>query len=88
MDAKLNQTRLSTDAPVQQASKKRRAFNYIQELKDELKKVSWTTKEELKLSTKVVIGAVFLFGIGIYFFDLVIKGCLDFVALLVHFIFG
>jgi preprotein translocase subunit SecE len=88
MDAKLNQTRLSTDALVQQASKKKRAFSYIQELKDELKKVSWTTKEELKLSTKVVIGATFLFGIGIYLFDLVIKGCLDFVALIVHFIFG
>jgi preprotein translocase subunit SecE len=88
MDVKLNQPRLSTDAPVQQASKKKRAFNYIQELKDELKKVSWTTKDELKLSTKVVIGATFLFGIGIYLFDLVIKGCLDFVALVVHLIFG
>jgi preprotein translocase subunit SecE len=88
MDAKLNQTRLSTDAPISQASKKKRAFSYIQELKEELKKVSWTTKEELKLSTKVVIGAIFLFGIGIYLFDLVIKGCLDFVALAVHLIFG
>ena len=88
MDAKLNQPRLSTDAPVQQASKKKRAFNYIQELKDELKKVSWTTKAELKLSTKVVIGATFLLGIGIYLFDLVIKGVLDFIALVVHFIFG
>ncbi|MGC1879403.1 MAG: preprotein translocase subunit SecE [Rhabdochlamydiaceae bacterium] len=88
MDAKLNQTRLSTGAPAQQASKKKRPFHYIQELKEELKKVSWTTKEELKMSTKVVIGATFLFGIGIYLFDLVIKGCLDFIALIVHFIFG
>ncbi len=88
MDAKLNQTRLSTDAPAQQASKKKRLFNYIQELKEELKKVSWTTKDELNLSTKLVIGATFFFGIGIYLFDLVIKGCLDFVALVVHFIFG
>jgi preprotein translocase subunit SecE len=88
MDAKLNQPRLSADAPAQQASKKKRAFHYIQELKDELKKVSWTTKEELKLSTKVVIGAIFLFGMGIYLFDLVIKGVLDFVALIVHLIFG
>jgi preprotein translocase subunit SecE len=88
MDAKLNQTRFSTDAHTQQTSKKKRAFNYIQELKEELKKVSWTTKDELILSTKVVIGATFLFGIGIYLFDLVIKGCLDFIALAVHFIFG
>ena len=88
MDAKLNQgTRLSTDAPTQQVSRKKRLFNSIQELKAELKKVSWTTKDELKLSTKIVVGATFLFGIGIYLFDLVIKGCLDFVALVVHFIF-
>jgi preprotein translocase subunit SecE len=88
MDAKLNPSRPTTDAPVHQASKKKRAFSYIQELKDELKKVSWTTKEELMLSTKVVIGAIFLFGIGIYLFDLVIKGLLDLVALIAHFIFG
>lgn len=88
MDAKLNQPRLSTDTPAQPASKKKSVFSYIQELKEELKKVSWTTKEELKLSTKVVIGAVFLFGLGIYLFDMIIKGCLDFIALAVHFIFG
>ena len=88
MDAKLNQSRLSSDAPAQQASKKKPAFSFIQELKEELKKVSWTTKEELKLSTKVVIGATFLFGLGIYLFDLVIKGALDCIALIVHFICG
>jgi preprotein translocase subunit SecE len=88
MDAKLNQTRISTNASTQQASKKKRVFNYIQELKDELKKVSWTAKGELKLSTKIVIGATFLFGLGIYLFDLVIKGCLDFIAIVAHYIFG
>ncbi len=88
MDAKLNQTRISSDAPAQQASKRRRVFNAIQELKEELKKVSWTTKDELKLSTKIVIGAIFLFGLGIYLFDLVIKGCLDIIAIVAHYIFG
>ena len=28
----------------------------IREYKDELKRVSWTTKEELKLFTKIVVG--------------------------------
>ena len=88
MDAKLHQTRLNTDASAKQTSKKKRVFDYIHDLKEELKKVSWTTKEELKLSTKIVIGATFFFGLGIYFFDFVIKGCLDFIALVVHFIFG
>jgi preprotein translocase subunit SecE len=88
MDAKLNQPRLSTDAPTQQTAKKKRVFHYIQELKEELKKVSWTTKDELKLSTKVVIGATFFFGMGIYLFDLLIKGVLDLVSFIVFFIFG
>lgn len=89
MDAKLNQSRLSSDAPVEQAAKKKKnVFSFIQELKDELKKVSWTSKEELILSTKAVVSATFLFGVGIYLIDLVIKGALDFIALVVHFIFG
>jgi|HubBroStandDraft_4_1064222.scaffolds.fasta_scaffold580672_1 preprotein translocase subunit SecE len=88
MDVKLNQTRLPTDASIQQASKKKRLFSSLQELKEELKKVSWTTKEELQLSTKVVIGVTFFLGIGIYLFDLMIKGCLDFIALIAHLVFG
>ena len=88
MDAKLNQPRFSSDASAQQASKKKPAFSYVQELKEELKKVSWTAKGELKLSTKVVIGSIFLFGLGIYLFDLVIKGALDFVAILARYVFG
>ncbi len=88
MEAKLNQSRLSSEVPVKQTAKKRSVFVFIQDLKDELKKVSWTTKTELILSTKVAIGAIFLFGLGIYLVDLVIKGALDFIALIVHFIFG
>lgn len=88
MDANLNQSRLSSDVPSAPASRKKPAFSYIQDLKDELRKVSWTTKDELKLSTKVVIGATFLFGLGIYLFDLSVKGALDFIAHVVHYIFG
>ena len=90
MDAKLNQTRIpGGDTHAQQAAKKRRSWvGSLQELKNELKRVSWTEKEELKLSTKVVVGSIFFFGLGIYLVDLLIKGCLDFIALLFHFIFG
>jgi len=90
MDVKLNQPRVTPDASTQQASRKgaRSVFGFIQELKEELKKVSWTSKEALLFSTKVVIGATLLFGLGIYLFDLVIKGALDFIAIVAHFIFG
>lgn len=88
MDIKLNRPKLSSsEAQAHQKLRKKR-FTFIKELKEELKKVSWTTKDELKLSTKVVVGATFFFGIGIYLFDLVIKGFLDLIAHTVRYIFG
>ena len=88
MDARINHNRTNADINAHAAPKKKRAFTFIQDLKEELKKVSWTTQEELKFSTKMVVGATFFLGMGIYFVDLVIKGCLDLVTLVVHFIFG
>ena len=87
MDVKLNQPR-AADTSVQRNSKTRRFFAYIQELKSELRKVSWTTKDELLFSTKAVIGTTFVLGLSIYLVDLVIKGCLDFISVAVHYIFG
>lgn len=63
-------------------------FTYIQELKEEMKKVSWTTSEELRFSTKMVVLTTLVFGIGIYLVDFVIKSGLELVKTVVHFIFG
>lgn len=63
-------------------------FTFISELKEELKKVSWTTKAELISATKIVIISVFCFGIGIYIMDLAIKGILEMVKRSLLFIFG
>ena len=63
-------------------------FEALEALKEEFKKVSWPTQEELRFSTKVVIGSIFVFGFGIYFFDLAIKGFLDSIALFMRLIFG
>lgn len=68
--------------------KKKGFFSFIQELKEELKKVSWTTKKELISATKIVIAATFLFGIGTYLVDFVIKGGLDLIKKVALFIFG
>ncbi len=80
IDAKLRD--LSVNADEQRPKKKWGAV--IREYKDELKRVSWTSKEELKLFTKVVVGTTFAFGLGIYFVDLVIKGTLHLIGRLVH----
>ena len=52
-------------------------IGFIGDVKGELKKISWTTKEELKAYTKVVVIATFIFGLAIYGVDLFIRGFLD-----------
>jgi preprotein translocase SecE subunit len=74
--------------PTVPVTKKRRLFGYIEGIKEELKKVSWTTREELKLSTKVVILATFVFGFAIYCVDFVVKGALDLIGLMARMLFG
>jgi len=68
--------------------KRKDLFTLISELKEELKKVSWTTKSELISATKIVVISVFVFGMGIYFADLLIKGALELVKRSLLFVFG
>ena len=68
--------------------KKLNLFEFFGGLKNELKKVSWTTKPELISATKIVIASTFCFGIGIYLIDLFIKGVLGLIQNIIFFIFG
>ncbi len=77
----VNLSDLSAKAP----EKRVKFGTLVREYKEELKKVSWTTKEELKFFTKIVVSTTFLFGIGIYIVDLAIKGILQLIGHLVHF---
>jgi preprotein translocase subunit SecE len=47
--------------------------DFLADIKSELSKISWTTPEELRTYTKIVIAATFLFGMGVYFVDLIIQ---------------
>lgn len=71
-----------------QEQMKKSKRNFLHEVKEELKKVSWTSKEELKTCTKVVIGTTFVLGIGIYLADLFLKGALNGISKLVYVIGG
>jgi len=82
METKIKQAHLSS------GSQKQKAFSALQEFKEELKKVSWTTKSELIFCTKIVLIATFVFGLGIYIVDLLIKGILDGLRTIIFFIFG
>lgn len=81
VEAKLKKAR-------QAGKKKKGSRSFFGELKEELKKVSWTTKEELISSTKVVLLSIFLFGLGIYVIDLLVKGVLEGIKVSLRFIFG
>lgn len=51
----------------------KKAQEFIGDVKAELTKISWTSPDELKAYTKIVVGATFLFGMGIYILDLIIQ---------------
>jgi preprotein translocase subunit SecE len=70
------------------SNKEKKKLSYLQEFKDELKKVSWTSKEELRVCAKIVIGAIFLFGLGIYIIDLLIRFTLNGIESIARMIFG
>ncbi len=66
----------------------KKKISYLREVQNELKKVTWTSKEELIFCTKAVIIATFVFGLTIYVVDLGIRGVLETAAGLVQRIFG
>jgi preprotein translocase subunit SecE len=89
MGVQVEQQLSRTEAkPSQGSSPGLSKISYVRELKEELKKVTWTTKEELALFTKIVVGTTFFLGIGIYGVDLAIKGVLNGFGALLHLIFG
>lgn len=62
--------------------------SFFHEVINELKRVTWTSKEELLASTKAVIIATFAFGLMIYMCDLIIRGTVTGFGTLVRMIFG
>jgi preprotein translocase subunit SecE len=62
--------------------------NFLQEMREEMRRVSWTTKEELISCTKIVIGAIFVLGLGIYVIDLFIRNVLLGISSLLHIVTG
>ncbi|NGX54724.1 MAG: Protein translocase subunit SecE [Chlamydiae bacterium] len=61
---------------------------FVGDVKQELKKVDWTDKEELIVCTKIVLASTFLFGLFVYINDLVVQGFLNTIHFLVKVVFG
>jgi len=49
---------------------------FVGDIKTEFNKISWTSREELKTYTQIVVGATFIMGLSIYAIDLLIQGAL------------
>lgn len=75
-----------TDLNALKKKKAKDKRNFFQDMKEEMKKVSWTSKDELKTCGKIVIGSIFVLGIGIYLVDLFIRLALDGIGNLVRLI--
>jgi preprotein translocase subunit SecE len=57
---------------------------FVGDIKSEINKITWTSREELLVYTKIVIGATFAFGMSIYILDLMIQGILSGLNLLLN----
>lgn len=57
--------------------KKHKTRDFVEDIKTEFKNITWTNKEELRVYTKIVVGATFVLGIGVYFIDLAIQAVLN-----------
>ena len=66
----------------------RKKLSYFREVQNELKKVTWTSREELIHSTKAVIITTFAFGFSIYLADLAVRGFLDGVGYVARLVLG
>jgi len=66
----------------------KKIVEFVGDVKDELKKVDWTDKEEIKVYTKVVVVGSFLFAMLVYLVDLLIQGVLGGVNMLVKAMIG
>ncbi len=61
---------------------------FVGDIKEEIKKISWTSPEELKVYTQIVVGATFCCGIGIYILDLFIQSVLNGLAATIRLLAG
>lgn len=62
--------------------------SFVADVKGEIQKITWTSREELVVYTKIVVGATFVFGMSIYLLDLLIQGTLGSLNFLLHLISG
>lgn len=84
----LSSTEREAPRPAESTQKGRRFVRFFGEAKQEISKITWTTKQELKSYTTVVVVATFVFGVLIYVADLVLHRVLGGVGALLRLMGG
>lgn len=59
---------------------RRKTLDYVEQIKSEFKAINWTSREELKVYTQITVGATFVFGMFIYFADILIQSALGLIT--------
>lgn len=55
---------------------------------DEIKKIDWMSKREVKRYMKIVVASIFIFGFATYFIDIMFSKVLAFLSNMTSFFFG
>ena len=77
-----------SSAEIQQAVSKKRVDSFVTDIKSEITKVHWTSREELVVYARIVVISTFVLGLGIYFTDIIIQTVLVALGSLVRMIAG
>lgn len=91
METKKNSETVTAKPQVKAAessSSLNQAKEFVGEVKAEIHRINWTSREELVAYTKIVVAATFLLGMGIYIVDLMIQSSLMGLSTIVHWIWG
>lgn len=79
---------VSEASPKEVPISNKKALGFLDDIKAEFRKITWTTKDELLAYAKIVVGATFVFGMGIYFMDVMIQSFLATLSYFVRLIAG
>lgn len=63
---------MASNTKMESLPAKEKKLSFFRQIQKELKLVSWTSKDELLLSTKIVLVSVILFSFAIYAADVLI----------------
>lgn len=65
---------------------KTKVQDFVADVKSEVHQIHWTSREELLTYAQIVAVATLVFGMGIYFMDLLIQGTLSFMSHVIRWI--